>query len=165
MRYESKASFLNDVVREYESLCNRLHEIDSEKWEEAGLWGDDWTLKDLVAHLAEWQHMFLTWHRDGSEGRTPEMPAAGYKWNETPRLNRAIQRKHASKSREAVVEELDSGHTEILALVEKLTPAQLLEPGHFEWTRKYPLTTYLGPNTASHYRFANKVIDRWLRRK
>jgi hypothetical protein len=51
----------------------------------------------------------------------------------------------------------------ILQIVESLSTKQLLEPGQFEWTGKHPLTTYIGPNTASHYRFALKVIKRWLK--
>ncbi|MCO6511293.1 MAG: ClbS/DfsB family four-helix bundle protein [Aridibacter famidurans] len=162
MRYDSKEAFLADVTEEHDSFCTKINSIDPARWEEPDVWGDGWNLKDLVAHLAEWQRMFLGWHKTGIEGRKPEMPAPGFKWNETPRLNRAIREKHAPKPRQAVIEDFDAGYKEILALLEDLSPAELLEPGHFEWTGKYPLTTYLGPNTASHFRFANKVVDRWL---
>ncbi|MDH4044226.1 MAG: ClbS/DfsB family four-helix bundle protein [Gemmatimonadota bacterium] len=41
--------------------------------------------------------------------------------------------------------------------------AKLLEPGHYPWTGRYPLTTYLAPNTSSHYRTATKILKRWLK--
>ena len=107
--------------------------------------------------------MFLGWYQDGLAGVTPKMPAPGYKWSELPRLNHAIWAKHRTRSMAAVQADFDAGYRQILQLVEALSPGQLLESGHFEWTGKHPLSTYLGPNTASHYRFAIKVIKRWLK--
>lgn len=164
MRYESKQALIDDIRTAHDSLCARLHETPKTRWHERGVWGDGWTLSDLVAHLAEWQRMFLSWYEEGKEGATPKMPAPGYKWSQTPKLNRAIWQKHRSRSTAAIKADFDSGYVRILQLVKALSPEQLLVPGHFTWTGKHPLTTYLGPNTASHYRFAIKVINRWLKR-
>ncbi|MBI2841292.1 MAG: ClbS/DfsB family four-helix bundle protein [Acidobacteria bacterium] len=163
MKYDSKQALIDDIRTEHDSLCVRLGQMPKARWREPGVWGSGWTLSDLVAHLAEWQRMFLAWYEDGLRGVKPEMPAAGYKWSETPRLNRAIWEKHRSRSLAAVRAGFDSGHSRILQVIEALSPEQLLVPGHFEWTGKHPLTTYIGPNTASHYRFASKVIKRWLK--
>jgi hypothetical protein len=163
MRYKSKQALMDHIRTEHDALCARLREVPSARWQEGGVWGDAWTLSDLVAHLAEWQRMFLGWHETGRSGTMPEMPAPGYKWNQTPELNRAIWEKHRSQSQAAVKADFDSGYRRILKMIDTLSPEQLLTPGHFRWTGKYPLTTYLGPNTASHYRFAMKVINRWLK--
>jgi len=163
MRYKSKQSLMDDIRTEHDSLCAQLAEVPKARWHELGVWGDGWTLCDLLAHLAEWQHMFLGWFEDGLRGAAPEMPAPGYKWSQTPRLNRAIWEKHRSRSQAAVRADFDSGYSRIVQIVEALSPEQLLKPGYFEWTGKHPLTTYIGPNTASHYRFALKAIKRWLK--
>lgn len=163
MKYQSKQALMDDIRAEHDSLCALLREIPKERWRERGVWGDGWTVCDLVAHLAEWQRMFLAWHEAGLRGTPSPMPAAGYKWGETPRLNRAIWRKHRSRSAAAVRADFDSGYSRILGVVEGLSPAQLLVPGHFEWTGRHGLVTYLGPNTASHYRFAIKALKRWLK--
>jgi hypothetical protein len=154
---------MNDIRTEHDSLCARLAEIPKGRWHEPGVWGDGWTLSDLVAHLAEWQYMFLGWYEEGLWGATPEMPAPGFKWSQTPRLNRAIWEKHRSRSRAAIRADFDSGYSRIVRIVEALSPDRLLKPGYFAWTGMHPLTTYLGPNTASHYRFAIKAIKRWLK--
>ena len=98
MRYKSKQALLEDIRTQHDVLCARLGEIPKVRWHESGVWGDGWTLSDLVGHLAEWQHLFLGWYEDGLRGATPQMPAPGYKWSETPRLNRAIWEKQV-KSR------------------------------------------------------------------
>lgn len=163
MKYESKQALIDDIRTEHDSLCALLDGVQRARWSEPGVWGDDWNLSDLVAHLAEWQRMFLAWYEDGLRGARPEMPAPGYKWSEMPKLNRAIWEKHRSRQVAAVRAGFDSGYRRILQLVEGLSPLQLLAPGQFAWTGKHPLTTYLGPNTASHYRFAIKVVKRWLK--
>lgn len=163
MRYRSKRDLVDDIEGEHERLWSLLDDIAPARYEEAGVWGDGWSLKDLVAHLAEWQRMFLGWYEAGQEGREPDMPAPGYRWNETPRLNREIRARHADASWAEVRADFDAGYRRILALVDEVPEEGLLTPGHFPWTGKYPLTTYLGPNTASHYRFAIKVIRRWAR--
>ena len=164
MRYQSKQALINDIQTQHALLCARLRDIPKSRWREPGVWGDGWTLTDLVAHLAEWQFMFLTWYEDGLRGTTPKMPAEGYKWNETPKLNRAIWAKHRFQSSAAVRAAFDDGFDRILEIVEALSPEHLLLPGQFSWTGKNSLATYLTPNTASHYRFALKVIKRWLQK-
>jgi hypothetical protein len=161
MRYPSKKALIEDIRREHDSLSARLRGIPAARWREGGVWGDGWTVCDLVAHLAEWQRLFLGWYDDGLRGVAPEMPAPGYKWSETPALNRAIWRKHRMRSQAEVMKDFEAGYQRILQVVESLPSRKLLAPGTFEWTKKYPLTTYLGPNTASHYRFATRALKRW----
>lgn len=163
MKYESKQGLIDDIQSAHDSLYARLAEIPKRRWNEPGVWGDGWTLSDLVAHLAEWQHMLLGWYEDGRRGARPRMPAPGFKWSETPRLNQVIWEKHRSRSHTAIRAEFDSGYSRIIHIVRALSPQQLLRPGHFEWTGNQPLATYVAPNTASHYRFAINVIERWLR--
>lgn len=163
MKYSSRRALIDDIVAEHDSLLARLELIPKPRWREGGVWGEDWTLCDLVAHLAEWQDMFLRWYDDGLEGQQPDMPARGYKWNELTRLNHAIWEKHRRRSASAVTADFDAGYRRILDIAEGLSEAQLLKPGHFAWTGTHGLTTYLGANTASHYRFAKNVIKRWLK--
>lgn len=107
--------------------------------------------------------MFLRWYREGTGGTHPALPAPGYKWNQTPELNQAIWHKHRQKSTKRVLEEFDASYDEILSLVRALPAKKLLTPGIFAWTGKHPLTTYLAPNTCSHYRVATKILKRWLK--
>jgi hypothetical protein len=163
MRFRSKHQLIDAIEHEHRTLTELVRSIPTSRYREPGVWGDQWTIKDLLAHLTEWEQMFLTWYRDGCDGVAPVLPAPGFKWNETPKLNRAIRRKHLHKSVGLVRREFQSSSREIRALVERLSEDELLVPGCFAWTGKHPLATYLGPNTCSHYRFAAKVVRRWLR--
>lgn len=163
MRYLTKKALLADIEKEHALLVGYLGQIRKTRLKEPGVWGKDWTINDLIAHLAEWQTMFLTWHSDGEKGVKPQMPAPGYKWSETPRLNEAIWEKHRSRPPAKVRADFDQGYEKILTIVKSLSEKELLRPGVFPWTRKNALVTYLSANTASHYRFANRILKKWLK--
>jgi len=164
MRFRSKREFVESVEQEHQTFVELVRSVSTSRYREEGVWGDGWTIRDLLAHLTEWEQMFLGWHRAGHDGRQPVMPAPGFKWNETPRLNQAIWSKHRSKSARKVIDEFEASYREMFSLIQQLSEEELLTPGHFAWTGKYPLTTYLAPNTCSHYRFATKILKRWLKR-
>jgi hypothetical protein len=163
MKYASKKDLLDQIESGHATLVAIIDAIPRSRYTEPGVWGENWTIKDLLAHLTEWEQMFLRWYHDGTVDRQPAMPAAGYKWNELARLNRDIRRKHANTSWKRVREAFDRSYGEVLALTRSLSQRQLLAPGAFAWTKKHPLTTYLGANTCSHYRSAIRILRRWQR--
>jgi hypothetical protein len=163
VRYASKKALLDDIEREYAALTGLLDGIPPSQHLEPGVWGDDWNVHDLVAHLFEWHRLFLGWFDAGARDLAPAIPAPGFTWRELPRLNREIQRRYADRDPGEMRRRLDRSYRQVLALAEGLTQKQLLEPGHFAWTKKNALVTYLGANTSSHYRFAMKVLRRWRR--
>ena len=165
MKYTSKTDLVEDIEGQHARLMEILGEVPQDQYEVGGVWGDGWSIKDLIAHLTEWLNLFHGWHEAGLQGRTPHLPSPGYKWSETPTLNRAIWAKHQAKDVGAVLRDFDRAHSRVLSLIKSLAPPDLLEPGRFAWTGKNPLITYVGANTASHYRFGIRVLKRWRRRR
>ena len=163
MKFQSKAELVAAIEREHDAFVALVDAQSPRSRTQAAVWGDDWTIKDLCAHLTEWEQMFLGWYRAGLEGREPALPAEGYKWNETPRLNEDIWRRHKRASWRHVREAFDTSYEEILSLARQLDESALLTPGTYPWTKKLPLMTYLAANTSSHYRTATKLVRRWLR--
>ena len=163
MRFSSKEEWIESIETEHHRLAELVSSIPRDRYLEEGVWGDGWNIRDLLAHLTEWEQMFLTWFRAGLEGGHPEMPAKGYKWNQTPNLNRAIWERYRQKPVEEVLADFETSFQEIFSLAQELSPQELLTAGHFTWTGKNPLTTYLGANTTSHYRTATKILRRWLK--
>ncbi len=164
MKYTSKPAFVERMHAEHERFLTIAASIPRTRYDEPGVWGEGWTVKDLFAHLTEWEQMFLVWYNAGLAGDKPDMPASGYKWNETPRLNYDIWAKHKDVSWRTVRARFDRSYEQMEQLVASLSERQLLEPGQFAWTGKSPLTTYLGANTASHFAAASKILKRWMRR-
>jgi hypothetical protein len=163
MRYSSKQALIESIEQEHERFLILARSIPQARYLEPGVWGDRWTIKDLFAHLTEWEQMFLRWHREGLAGGSPALPAPGFNWGQTPALNLSIWRKHSSRSLRSVLRGFATSYREIHALAASLSEDQLLTPGYLAWTGRLPLASYLGPNSCSHYRTASKILKRWLK--
>ena len=163
MRFTSKSELVERIEREHAAFIAVLATIPASRRRVEGVWGDGWTVADLLAHLAEWHRMLLRWVEDGRAGRTPELPAPGFAWRETPALNREIQHRFARRSAVRLEIEFERTYAQVLELVRGLREKQLLESGQFAWTRKLTLASYIAPNTCSHYAAARRILARWLR--
>jgi uncharacterized protein (TIGR03083 family) len=162
-RPTSKDELLAAMVRERAKLDGVLDPLTPAQMVAPGVVGE-WSVKDMLAHLAEWEGMALGWYRAGLRGEAPEVPAPGYKWNETPRLNRAIFEKHRERPLDEVVAWFRSSREEMRGVIESLTDEQLFTPGRYAWTRKNTLGTYFVSATSSHDLWARTRIARWRRR-
>lgn len=163
MKYASRTELVARARAEKCELDCLVDSLPAHRCTEAGVWGDGWTVTDLLAHLSAWHRLFLDWHEAGRRGVSPQMPAAGYTWRETPRLNRDLQARDAGMTFSEARRALAESHARVIDLLEALSDAEVMESGRFPWTGGNALSTYAGANTVSHYRFAQKVIRRWLR--
>lgn len=97
MRFTSKQELIDRIATEHRAFVELASSIPKARYREEGVWGDGWNVQDLFAHLTEWEQMFLGWYRTGRDGGNLSLPAPGFKWNQTPELNRAVGRKHHAK--------------------------------------------------------------------
>ncbi len=162
-RPTSKRDLLAAIELERGKLDAVLESEAPERMSEPGVVGE-WSVKDVLAHLVEWEQMALGWYWTGLRGETPEVPAPGYKWNQTPQLNRAIFEKHRDRPLEDVVAAFRASREEILGVIESLSDEDLFTSGRFAWTRKNSLGAYFVSATSSHYLWARTRIARWRRR-
>lgn len=126
---------------------------------------DDWSVKDLLAVRAWWTERVVDWIESGRHGETPTTPAAGYGWNETPRLNADLVREARSQSYRTIRTRLERGVARVLATIDALDDAELLEAGTFDWAGKWPISRWISLNTARQYATARTFIRRALRRR
>ncbi len=165
MKYTSKQALIDDMTTQYRALWDQIGSIDPTRYEEPGVWGDSWSLKDLVAHLDVWARMCLDWYRRGLSGEDFPIPAEGYTWRRTPELNRRIQRDHRDDAWSDVQARLERAHLELLTLVDNASEEELLTPSVHRWTGSSQLATYIAANSSSHYRAAIRFLKRWKRQQ
>lgn len=159
-----KQELLNEIERERTALDDTLALLSPRQMTRAGVTRGGWSVKDVLAHLVEWQQMNLGWYASGLRGEKPVMPAPGFTLRELPRLNEMIYRKHHRRSLEAVLREYGSCHDRIVALIETLSDTDLVTLERFSWTgRSWTLSDYLHASTAAHYLWARTRIRRWSR--
>lgn len=159
-----KQQLLAKIEEQRMALDQCLALIPARLMPKAGVTRGEWSIKDILGHLVEWQQMNLDWYAAGQRGEKPAMPAPGYTLRDLPRLNQMIYRKHHRRPLRAVLEDYHSYHARILALIEALSDADLVTLRRFSWTGpSWTLSDYLRASTAAHYLWARTRIRRWWR--
>ena len=119
---------------------------------------EEWSVKDILAHLDAWHEMFLGWERAGSAGHKPEMPAPGFGWKDTPALNAAIWEKARNDDYDAVVARLNGSYQQVRGAIEAYSDEDLFTKRLFAWTGSTSVGSYAVSATSSHYEWARKLI-------
>jgi len=126
---------------------------------------DEWSVKDLLAVRAWWTHSVIDWVEAGLRGQPVVLPAPGYLWNETPRLNGNIVAATSDDTFDAILQRLDEGFARVIECIESLGDHELLDVGVFDWAGKWPVSRWISLNTGRQYTTARTFIRRSLRRR
>lgn len=113
----------------------------------------------IFAHLHAWHRLLLGWIKQAESGM-PNLPAKGFNWRQTRELNAKLDLEFRDVNFQSIVRRLKLSHNRVMKMVEGLSESEFSKPSYFEWTGKLPLSSYIGPNTASHYRWAIKKIKK-----
>jgi hypothetical protein len=157
---------LEEIKSERNLLDQTLELVPRRLMTKAGVTRGGWSVKDVLAHLVEWQEMNLGWYAAGLRREKPAMPAPGFTLREIPRLNEMIYRRHHRRPLHAVLDDYHSYHERLVNLIKTLSDADLITLGRFSWTGpSWTLSDYLRASTAAHYHWARTRIRRWWKKQ
>ncbi len=160
----NKKTILDSIHVERRRLVENLALLSEEELVQPGVVGE-WSVKDLLAHLVDWEQRFLGWYRAGLRGQVPETPAPGLTWGQLHVLNRQIFERNRHRPLDDVMAEFHASYHETLETVEAIPGPDIFAPGRFAWTGRESLATYILANTASHYRWAKTQLRKWIKKK
>ena len=126
---------------------------------------DDWSIKDLLLVRAWWTEQLPDWIEWGRQQREFDLPASGYRWSETPRLNADIVRRSQRESLARVVTRIDNAYKRNRQTIDSLSDPELVEPMVFVWAGKWPLARWFSINTIRQYATARTYLRRGLAAK
>ena len=121
---------------------------------------DDWTVKDLLAVRLWWLESVCVWIHAGRRGETPVVPAAGYRWNETPRLNNDIVKRFKAVDYQQLRRDLATAYADLQQLIKELTDRELLEVGVYSWAEKWPLARWISLSSSTQFTSAARYVRR-----
>ncbi len=158
----NKTQLVTQAAQTYEALEKLLTGLSPEQMTTPGALGD-WSAKDVLGHLYEWQQMFFRWYEAGLRGENPAVPAEGYKWSQIPALNQKIYETYRDSPLAEIWANFRASHAKTLALIESLSDEALTTPGLYSWMNQNSLIAYLAANTSSHYTWAHTGLRKGLR--
>ena len=159
---KTKADILAKVETQRRRLNQNLDRINPEQMEEPGVVGV-WSVKDLLAHLAEWEAMCVGWILAVRRGETPQVPAPGVTFRNLAPLNQAIYEKHKGRSLIEVLDFFHSAHEQFNEVLEGMTEEEFIEAGHFPFTGNRGLYTWIS-SFAAHDAWGKNEIRAWMKK-
>ncbi len=163
-RPHTKALLLSECQEEHDALEEFLDTLTPEQMTQPGIVGE-WSVKDVLAHLYEWEQMVLGWLGTSQRGEMPHVPAEGYKWNQLPALNEEIYKKYRQLRLDEILDMFKESYQQIVETIEGIPEETLFTPGLYPWMNKNTLAAYFTSCTGSHYRWARKEIRKGFRAK
>ena len=134
-RPTTKEELLAAIEKERGALETFLETLTPAEMTLPGVVGE-WSAKDVLAHLIEWEQICLGWYAAGLRGETPPLPAPGFNWAQTPQLNQQIYEKHRERELDDVLDQFHASYREILGTIQELSNDALFTPGQYAWTKK-----------------------------
>jgi hypothetical protein len=160
----NKQGLLTAAQDEHQALEQLIEPLTVEQMDELGVLGE-WAVKDVLAHLIEWEQMVLGWYAAGLRGETPHLPAPGFNWGQLPALNQQIYEKHHNRTVEDILSQFRASYRQVIELVQGLSEDELFTTGRYAWAGKNALAAYLTSCTSSHYRWARTEMRKGLKAK
>jgi hypothetical protein len=161
-RPTTKHQLLQTIEIERKALEKFLDELTHAQLTRPGLVGE-WSAKDVLAHLIEWEQMVLNWYSAGVKGKVPVTPAEGFNWAQLPQLNQQIYEKHRDRPLADIQKEFKSSFKKILSTIQGLSDEDLFRRGRFAWTKNNTLGAYFISSTNSHYHWARTTMKKGLK--
>ena len=159
-RIATRAHLIDEIKTERKRLEANLAGLSDADMLQPGVCGD-WSVKDILAHLVDWEWLFLGWYAAGRRGETPKTPAPDLNWKQLDILNQRLYDHHRDESLDDVRAAFTASYRGFLATVRAIPDEDLFTPGRFAWTTHWRLVDFVRGNSSSHYLWAKTLIRRW----
>jgi hypothetical protein len=161
-RPQTKKELYEMIEFEREKLLQALDLLTARQMELSGAC-EAWSVKDILSHLTDWEQRGLRWYRVGLKGEVLKTPDENYNWRQLPALNHEIYLKYKDKALADVRRDFKTSFEEMMTAIDGMTEEELFTPGFYAWTGNSLLRDYVNANTASHYRWATKLIRKFAK--
>lgn len=157
MKISSKDQLMEAIQVERWKLEKKISKLTVEELVFPASMGD-WSVKDILAHLVDWEQRCIGWYEMGKRGETPVTPEPGYKWSQLAALNQKYYQLHKDQPLAEIQAQFQSSFRQIKTLLEAMPEAELVTPGYYAWTGNSALLVYFYYNTSSHYRWGTTQV-------
>jgi hypothetical protein len=158
----NKTKLLEEIQAERAALEATLENISPVAMLQPGVI-DNWTVKDILAHIVDWEQRMVRWVEITLRGEMPEEFSPGMTWTDedVDKLNQESYLAQRDKTLDVVLAEFRDSYALALEMAKKPSKEQLLDPNYYDW-RSNPLWYMVAANTSWHYKEHNEQLTEWL---
>ncbi len=117
---------------------------------------------DLIAYLVGWGELVIKWHKIREQGKEPDFPETGYKWNELGKLAQKFYDDYKNDDFKTLLKKYDKVVRDMLIFIEGKTNKELYG---VPWYTKWTMGRVIQLNTSSPYKNARNRIRMWKKEK
>ena len=154
---QTKIELIESIEREYTNLQAALGGLSEEQLHRPGVVGD-WTVKDVLAHIAVWQSRLITSMFKIEKDFKPETVEAQA---DVDRLNAQWYREQKDRDFEQIWDDLDSSYHQLLKRLDNWSDDALFDPKRCKWMKGQPFAEYVLGDSAEHYAEHAAQIREW----
>ncbi len=159
----TKAAIMDRLRAERRRLEQNLSGLTREQLSATDVVGH-WSIKDVLAHLADWEAHMSVWLDAARKGEPVEGPDPGLTWKQFDLLNERIYQAHRDQSLDYVLDYFRGEHERFMAMVEAMPEDEMLERGRYPFLDRQAVYDWLGAY-AAHDTWAKTEIRKWLKRR
>jgi len=143
-----------------------MAKIPADKWSQRGLI-DEWAPKDVIAHLAHWEEMQISWTDAANRGEKPEVPGPGLTFgaDDLAVLNRRIYEAHCDQTFEQILAYFRETHQRFIAQLEAMAAEVLVQKGYASFAHPKRALVQYYVNYAFHDNWAKQLLYKNVVRK
>lgn len=120
---------------------------------------DDWSIKDVLAHISAWERMCVGWFDALERGEKPDREALiSQEW--TDRMNARIYEENRDRPLADIRADSGSSHEAMLALIERVGDG-LFDANRFPWAGGRAIAQWVRGNADEHYDEHREQIVAW----
>jgi hypothetical protein len=155
-----KAKLLNEMRTNYAALEAIFAPLNPTQMTTEGII-PDWSIKDMLAHIASWHHRLLTWLHAAIRHEEPTISGPD-SVEEMDALNAQFYQENKSRPLDEVLTDFRTTHQQIMDIIQAMPEDDLISSQRFVWTKGSPLWQLVAGDTYEHYQEHIGQIQKWL---
>lgn len=157
----NKQQLLTALNEERAKFLKAIEGLSDEQMTEKGVI-DDWSLKDILAHIATWESEMVTFIAQMKQGKKPHTNLMSGKVEE---LNAEFYKNNKNRPLARILADFHGVRKQTIKQVELLSEKELTDPKHSPHTKGNALWEIIEGDSFGHEAEHREQIEKWKEKK
>lgn len=155
-----KSELLETLEDSHQELVEMLEDLPESMLQAPGVMGD-WSIKDILAHLTQWEGQIVTLLFQAKQGMA-QPSTAHFSEDSVDKLNARWHQQGQGRSLEMVWSDFVGVRKQVLRRVNEFSDLDLQDPQRYPWLNGQPLYMWIFSDTIEHEEEHGDAIREWL---